>query len=97
MLRVGDSLAADGIELGGPLVALREYDAGHETELVATLRAWLEHFGDVTAAAREVHVHKNTFRYRLERIEAIADVDLGNPDTRFGLLLQMRLDARATA
>ncbi|NIY62233.1 PucR family transcriptional regulator [Streptomyces malaysiensis] len=93
MLRIGDSLAADGIELGGPLVALRAYDAGHETELVATLRAWLEHFGNVTAAAREVHVHKNTFRYRLERVEAIADVDLGDPDTRFGLLLQLRLDA----
>jgi hypothetical protein len=93
MLRIRDSLAADGIELGGPLVALRAYDAAHGSELVATLTAWLERFGDVSAAARDVHVHKNTFRYRLERVEAIAGIDLGDPETRFGLMLQLRVDA----
>lgn len=95
MLRIRDSLAADGVELGGPLDALRAYDAAHGSELVATLTAWLERFGDVSAAARDVHVHKNTFRYRLERVEAIASIDLRDPDTRFGLMLQLRVDAGA--
>ncbi|WP_188042411.1 helix-turn-helix domain-containing protein [Microbacterium sp. ANT_H45B] len=97
MFRVGDLLAADGVTLDGPLLALREYDMSHRTELVATLRAWLEHFGDVVTAARDVHIHKNTFRYRLERIETITGMDLRDPDTRFGLLLQLRLEALVPA
>jgi DNA-binding PucR family transcriptional regulator len=97
MFRIGDLLAADGVTLDGPLVVLREYDASHRTELVVTLRAWLEHFGDVIAAARDVHIHKNTFRYRLERIETITGADLRDPDTRFGLLLQLRLEALLTS
>ncbi|MFE2745631.1 PucR family transcriptional regulator [Streptomyces scopuliridis] len=91
MLHIGDSLIADGIEIGGPLRALREYDASHGTHLVVTLWSWLEHFGDVSGAARAVHVHKNTFRYRLERIEDVAGIELDDPDVRFGLMLQFRL------
>lgn len=93
MLHIGDSLVADGIEIGGPLRALREYDASHGTHLVVTLWSWLEHFGDVSGAARAVHVHKNTFRYRLERIEDVAGIELDDPGVRFGLMLQFRLPA----
>jgi sugar diacid utilization regulator len=93
MFRIGDLLAADGVTLDGPLAVLREYDLSNRTGMVATLRAWLERFGDVVAAARDVHIHKNTFRYRLERIEAITGADLRDPETRFGLLLQLRLEA----
>ncbi|WP_104062356.1 CdaR family transcriptional regulator [Arthrobacter sp. 4R501] len=91
MLHISDSLTAEGIELGGPLRLLREYDTAHDMHLVATLRSWLEHLGDVSSAARAVHVHKNTFRYRLERVESVAGINLGDPDVRFGLMLQLRL------
>ncbi len=93
MLRIGDSIVTDHIEFGGPLEALREYDTAHGTHLTLTLQTWLEHFGDVVAAARAIHVHKNTFRYRLDRLASIAEVDLSDPDVRFGLLLQLRLSA----
>ncbi|MFI7166503.1 PucR family transcriptional regulator [Rhodococcus erythropolis] len=91
MLHISDSIAADGFQLGGPLTALVEYDDTHGTQLVESLDSWLEHFGDVAAAAKTLHVHKNTFRYRLERIEKIAEIALDNPDVRFGLMLQLRL------
>ncbi|WP_158712236.1 PucR family transcriptional regulator [Streptomyces sp. NRRL F-5135] len=94
LLRLSDLMAADRIELAGPLADLEDYDAKHGTDLLPTLQSWLEHFGDVAAAARAVHVHKNTLRYRLDRIQQIAGVDLTDPDERFGLMLQLRLGQR---
>lgn len=91
MLQIGDSIAANGLQLDGPLTILVEYDITHGTQLVPSLDCWLESFGDVVAAAKTLHVHKNTFRYRLERIETIAGIDLSSPDVRFGLMLQLRL------
>src|SRR5690606_2738990 len=50
--------------------ALVEYDRLHRTELVATLGVWLE-TRNMAEAARVVHVHYNTFKNRLDRIESI--------------------------
>lgn len=91
MLRIADSLAADRVRPTGSLALLSAYDAEHGTDLVPTLRSWLDHFGDVAAASMAVHVHKNTFRYRLGRLADVGGIDLDDADTRFGLMLQLRL------
>lgn len=91
MLRLSDLLAADQVVVGGTLAFLGQYDADHGSDLVPTLRSWLDHFGDISAAAAAIHVHKNTFRYRLARLAEIAGVDLQDPEVRFGLMLQLRL------
>lgn len=91
MLRLSDLLVVDQVSTSGPLQTLNEYDSEHNTELVATLRSWLDHFGDISAAATAVHVHKNTFRYRLGRLADIAGIDLADSEVRFGLMLQLRL------
>ena len=51
----------------GPLV---EHDRSHHTDLVETLGVWLE-TRNMAEAARRTHVHYNTFKNRLERIEDI--------------------------
>ncbi len=51
----------------GPLV---EYDRANHTELVKTLGVWLD-TRNMAEAARQIHVHYNTFKNRLERVEAI--------------------------
>jgi purine catabolism regulator len=51
----------------GPLV---EHDRGHDGVLVETLAAWLE-TRNMAEAARRIHVHYNTLKNRLERVEAI--------------------------
>jgi purine catabolism regulator len=51
----------------GPLV---EHDRSHRTDLVETLGVWLE-TRNMAEAARRIHVHYNTFKNRLERIEDI--------------------------
>ena len=51
----------------GPLV---DHDRANETELVDTLAVWLE-TRNMAEAGRRIHVHYNTLKNRLQRIEAI--------------------------
>lgn len=75
----------------GKLRALIEHDRDHDSDYVASLRAYLRTFGDVATAAREVSVHPNTFRYRLKRLCEISGLDLTDPDERLVTELQLRL------
>ncbi|CAB4716467.1 MAG: hypothetical protein F2667_09060 [Actinobacteria bacterium] len=65
-----------------------------QPDQVATLTAYLERLGDVSAAAADVFVHPNTFRYRLRRIAERSALDLDDPDVRFALMYQLRLHRR---
>jgi sugar diacid utilization regulator len=89
--RLTDIMASEHVEPTGPLERLISYDSRHETDLVASLMAWLDAFGDVQAAAASMHVHANTFRYRLRRVAEIGQVDLGDSEARFSLMLQLRV------
>ncbi|WP_209021863.1 helix-turn-helix domain-containing protein [Nocardioides sp. 503] len=91
MLEMRDVVAARGDRPEGALARLMTYDAQHHANLVETLQAWLEAFGDVVAAAEGLYVHPNTFRYRLRRLMEVGEMDLSDPDVRFGALLQLRL------
>jgi DNA-binding PucR family transcriptional regulator len=91
LLELRDLLAADGLQATGSLARLLDYDRKHHAEMLATLRAWLDAFGDVNRAAATVHVHPNTFRYRMRRLTEISGIDLDDPDARFGAMLQLRL------
>jgi purine catabolism regulator len=59
----------------GPLL---DHDRRHRTELVETLSTWLE-ARNMAEAARQMFVHYNTFKNRLERIEAILGPVLSDP------------------
>jgi hypothetical protein len=77
--------------LEGPLAALRAHDEEHRSAYVETLRAYLDAFGDVPAAAASIGVHQNTFRYRLRRLLEISDLRLDDPVARLVLHLQLHL------
>ncbi|MFI5697984.1 PucR family transcriptional regulator [Kribbella sp. NPDC051586] len=91
LLELRDLIEARGDEPTGPIARLVAYDRQHNTDLVETLRAWLDAFGDVAAAAAAVYVHPNTFRYRLRRLAEVGGLDLDDPDSRFAAMLQLRL------
>ncbi|XVV15518.1 PucR family transcriptional regulator [Actinoplanes sp. CA-131856] len=91
VLEMRDSVAARGDTPTGPLAKLLAYDAEHNADLVETLSAWLNAFGDAVAAAAALHVHPNTFRYRLRRLAEVGDLDLSDPEARFDVMLQLRL------
>lgn len=66
-----------------------------EPALVQTLWVYLDSFGDVAAAAEQLHVHPNTVRYRVRRIEKLLSTSLANPDVRLLLSLGLRATERS--
>ncbi len=91
LLQVADVAGAEEQTPTGPYQRLLEHDREHGSELAATLRAYLDAFGDVNAASARVHVHANTFRYRLKRLVEISGLDLSDPEARLTVMLQMRI------
>jgi DNA-binding PucR family transcriptional regulator len=62
----------------------------HEPLLAETLHAYLDGFGDIAAVAGRMHVHPNTIRYRVRRIETLLGTSLDDPDVRLVLTLGLR-------
>ncbi|MEV7552091.1 helix-turn-helix domain-containing protein [Amycolatopsis sp. NPDC089917] len=97
MLELADLAAARGDVATGPVARLLAYDAQHQSQLVHTLRCWLDAFGDIGAASAAAYVHPNTFRYRLRRLAEVGEIDLDDAGERFAAMVQLRLlprDAR---
>jgi len=61
-----------GDKVLGPVLA---YDAAHGSELITTLKAFLEHSGSWTQTAATLHLHVNTLRYRITRIGELTGRD----------------------
>ncbi|WP_258342574.1 helix-turn-helix domain-containing protein [Saccharopolyspora gregorii] len=79
-------------KLLGPLLS---YDAAHAADLVRTLRVFLECSGSWSRCAALLHVHVNTLRYRIGRVEQITGRELGDLSARvdFHLALQLLDDS----
>ncbi|GAA2638956.1 PucR family transcriptional regulator [Streptomyces vastus] len=61
------------------ITALLSYDREHDSGLVASVLAYFGTQCNMRAAARLLHLHTNTLRYRLKRAEAISGIDLSDP------------------
>jgi DNA-binding PucR family transcriptional regulator len=72
----------------GPLL---EHDRMHRTDLVRTLRMYLDTSGSWSRCAAQMHLHVNTLRYRIERIEALTGRDLRRLEDQTDLLLALNL------
>jgi hypothetical protein len=82
-----DLAAALSRQALAPLRVLRPDQADR---LARTLLAWLESADDANAAARRLHVHPQTIRYRLRQVSELFGDALGDPEARFLLLLALR-------
>jgi sugar diacid utilization regulator len=79
------------------LGAVMDHDERRNSELLTTLAAYLDCGGSYDSTAKALSVHRNTLRYRLERIRQISGHDLSDPDTRFNLQLATRAWATLSA
>lgn len=70
--------------------ALVAYDQQRGADLVRTLSLYLAHGGSYEVTAEALIVHRNTLKYRLQRIRQISGLDLGDPETCFNLQLATR-------
>jgi hypothetical protein len=60
----------------GPVLALADDD---RAVTIDTARVWLAAAGSTSTAAERLHLHRNTVRYRLRRLEELTDRSLANP------------------
>ncbi|HEV7148611.1 MAG TPA: helix-turn-helix domain-containing protein [Pedococcus sp.] len=86
---IARAAAALGEDASSPLTVLHEHDVQHGSDYLLTLAAWLDHPGAPTQAARSIHVHPNTMRYRMARIADLAGLDLGSATVRLAVRLQL--------
>ncbi|GAA4813688.1 PucR family transcriptional regulator [Streptomyces ziwulingensis] len=70
---------------------LRDYDRRHRAELIPTLEAFLDSDGSWTRCAARLHLHVNTLRYRVGRIEQLTGRDLSRLEDKLDFFLALRM------
>ncbi|WP_327293132.1 PucR family transcriptional regulator [Streptomyces sp. NBC_01198] len=70
---------------------LRAYDRRHRSELIPTLEAFLDCDGSWTRCASRLHLHVNTLRYRITRIEQLTGRDLARLEDKLDFFLALRM------
>ena len=79
-----------GLLNGHTLAPLRQLRPEQADRLAETLLAWLECADNAETAARHLHVHPQTVRYRLRRVTELFGDRLSDPDARFALQAALR-------
>jgi PucR family transcriptional regulator, purine catabolism regulatory protein len=64
---------------------LIEYDQQNNANLIDTLEHYFKSGGNISDAAKNMFLHRNTFIYRFEKIKSILNSELKNPDEVFKL------------
>jgi purine catabolism regulator len=82
-----EELTAFYHETLGPLL---EHDS-RGSELIETLECFFRCNGNLSEAARAMHMHRNSLLYRLERIEELLGQSLEDPDLRLSLQLALKI------
>ena len=85
----GQSLAALNA-LRQRIAPLEKYDLAHRTELVETLRVYVDKCLSPSQTAEALFIHRSTLRKRLRRIETLVGVDFGRMDDVVELHLALR-------
>jgi sugar diacid utilization regulator len=67
-----------------------EEDPSQRAQLLPTLRAYLDARGRMTQAAKVLGIHRNSLRYRLDRIAQLLGLDLDDADVQLVLQLVVR-------
>ncbi len=68
---------------------LVEYDMEHNSELIMTLRKFLNNRGNAYKTARDMNMSFSGFKYRLSRIEEISGQNLKNTQDFYNLALAL--------
>ncbi|MFJ3581241.1 PucR family transcriptional regulator [Streptomyces sp. NPDC090127] len=69
---------------------LRDHDARHRTDLLTTLDTFLACDASWTTCASRLHLHVNSLRHRITRIEHLTGRDLSRLETRLDFLAALR-------
>lgn len=87
--------AQSGAGVLGPAQALAAHDSQHNGSLLETLRVYFATVGNSAEASRRLHVHTNSLRHRLGRIEEITGLSTAEPAERLWLELSVLVHDRS--
>jgi DNA-binding PucR family transcriptional regulator len=76
------------------LAPLRSPRAG-ASDIEASVMTYIESGGNLNAAARELHIHRNTMLYKLDRASRALRLDLRKAEHQFTVWLAYKLDLLA--
>lgn len=71
--------------------ALIEYDIQNSTQYLKTLFIYLKNFRNQNSTAKELHLHRSSVLYHLQKLNKILNVDLNDYDTIFHIQLSLKL------
>ena len=89
LLIFSDEVLAEALRTAR-LAPLDELKPAMRDRLAETLLCWLQRGGNANEVAVLLHVHPQTVRYRLRRIDELFGGDLHDPDRRFELEMALR-------
>lgn len=70
---------------------LVKHDQNHETNLLETLKVYLDNNGNLQQTSNDLYLSISGLRYRMERIENLCDTHLNTGDERFKYQLAIRI------
>lgn len=73
------------------LLKLRKYDSKNNTDFYNTLYIFLENNLNLQASAKELFIHRNTMRYRINKIKALTRIDFRNREGVFNLYASYKI------
>ncbi|MGV8918454.1 MAG: CdaR family transcriptional regulator [Pseudomonas sp.] len=77
-----------------PIVRLQD---SHNSQLLETLRCWFDYSGESQACADALGIHRNSLRYRLEKVAELSGCDPYNTDDLLRLYLGVQMTPRQSA
>jgi purine catabolism regulator len=86
-LRSSPALSDFVVDVIGPL---ENYDLQHRSELVSTVAMFIACNGNHVRTAQELHLHRNSLLYRLDRAQKVLGRELDDSDTRLAVQLALR-------
>ncbi|MBQ0004977.1 MAG: helix-turn-helix domain-containing protein [Clostridiales bacterium] len=73
------------------VIKLRKLDNAHGTDMLDTLFAYANHLCNLTATAKDLYLHYNTLKYRIDKIASLTNVDFDNSADVHRIVLSQRV------
>jgi DNA-binding PucR family transcriptional regulator len=68
-----------------------DYDRDHRADLVRTVEVYLASDCSLQRTAEQLYIHPKTVRYRLDRVEELANICLASQQDRFDAQLALTI------
>ena len=68
-----------------------KYDYENQTDFYTTLATYLQNNQNAVSTSNLMFLHRNTIKYRIDKIIELTDLDLNNKDQVFNLLFSYKI------